>query len=94
MQITLPPELARFVEEQVKAGRYESADGVVYAALTRLRIEDDIPPAELESLRAEVAAGIEEADRGELEPWNPDEIWAEVVQRRRKDHGASEKRAG
>jgi len=94
MQITLPPELARFVEDQVKAGRYESPEGVVYAALARLQIEDDIPPAEWEELRAAVAVGLKEADRGELEPWNAADIWTEVEQRHRKENGADEKKAG
>ena len=37
MTIRLPPELERFVHDQILAGRYSSEDDVVRDALERLR---------------------------------------------------------
>lgn len=33
---------------------------------------------DLEELRAQIAIGIEQADRGEVVDWNAEGIWAEV----------------
>ncbi len=55
MKLALQPELRQYIEQQVKAGRYESAQDVVTAALTR-QIQDermgDFLPGELDALLA------------------------------------------
>lgn len=94
MNITLQPEWARFVEDQLKAGRFETAEEVVNAALCRLRHEVEIDPEELERLKAEVAIGVAEADRGELEPWDPEAIWDEVQRLHAEQNRNGEKKAG
>jgi len=38
-------------------------------------------PLDEADLRKAIAKGIEEAERGELSPWDPDEVWAEVERR-------------
>jgi putative addiction module CopG family antidote len=82
MQITLKmPDLERFVEEQVKAGAYPSAEDVVNGALALLRGQAQTSAAEIQELRAAIAVGVDEADRGLSEPWNADEIAAEVERR-------------
>ena len=81
MNVSLHPRLARFVEDQVKAGRFSSAEDVVNGALARLQAEAELSSADVESLRAEIAVGVGEADAGRLEPWDPDDIDAEVARR-------------
>jgi putative addiction module CopG family antidote len=82
MQITLRmPELEKFVEEQVRAGAYRSPEDVVNGALALLRGQAQTSAAEVEELRAAIAVGMGEADRGLSEPWNADEIAAEVERR-------------
>jgi antitoxin ParD1/3/4 len=88
MNVSLNPKLARFVEEQIKAGRFSSPEEVVNGALARLQTEQELSAEDVEHLRAELAPGIAQADRGELEPWDPEEIRAEVERR------ASEERNG
>lgn len=60
------PELAKYVEEQVRAGRYDSPEGVVAAALAR-QIQDerlgDFAPGEWDALLAEAE---EDVARGDL----------------------------
>ena len=82
MQILLDkPEFERFVEEQVRSGRFKSPQEVIQGALTLLKAHEALSPDELASLRSEIAIGVAEADRGDVEPWDPDEIEAEVERR-------------
>src|SRR5690349_4373755 len=80
MNLTLHPELQKFVDEQVSTGRFLTPEEVVNAALANLQteqqLEDDLSPEELEELRAKIAVGIEQADRGELSAWDPNEVMA------------------
>jgi len=83
VNVTVNPKLARFVEEQVKAGRFSTPEDVVNGALARLQTEQELSETEVASLRAQVALGIEQADRGELMPWDPGAIETEVERRAR-----------
>jgi antitoxin ParD1/3/4 len=65
--LTLSPELAALIREKVESGRYGDANAVVEEAL-RLLDERD----RLEWLRAEVAKGFEELDRGEGVLYTPE----------------------
>ena len=85
MQVTLPPSLKAFVEEEVRSGRFSSPEQVIKAAVANLRIERELEESpdqsEIEELRAELGRGVAQADRGELEPWDSDEIMREVERR-------------
>jgi putative addiction module CopG family antidote len=85
MNITLIPELEKFVREQVEAGNYADESAVVEAALLALRLDHlgipDIPggvPWTPETLRAAVQVGIDEADRGEFAEFDADDIMRRV----------------
>ena len=77
MNIDIAPDVARFIEDQVRSGRYESAGALVNAAVARLRDEDESAPEELD---AEDIAAIEESlarmGRGDARPW--EEVRAEL----------------
>jgi putative addiction module CopG family antidote len=65
MNVSLKPKLKKFVETQVQAGRYESAEDVVSAGLTRLmqdRRESGFRPGELAKLVAEGEADFARDD--------------------------------
>ncbi len=65
MQITLrTPEIEKFIEEQVQTGAYSSAEDVVAGALALLRGQTQASAAEIEQLRAAIAVGLDESDRG------------------------------
>jgi putative addiction module CopG family antidote len=74
MHVSLHPALQRFVEDEVKAGHYESPEAVINAAVARLQTEEELSSDELADLKAEIAIAIEEADRGEVEEWNPEDF--------------------
>ncbi len=85
MNVSLHPELQKFVDEQVRIGRFPSPEEVINAAVanfqTEQELEEQLSPGDLEVLRAQIAVGIDQADRGELAPWDPDEVIAEVERR-------------
>ena len=66
MNVTLKPELAKFLEEQVRLGHYASAEEALNAAVARLQADDDLTDSELAQIRGAVDLGIAEADRGEF----------------------------
>lgn len=63
MVINLPPELERFVAEQVEAGHYQSAQELIIAALLDMRdvVEDELDDQTV----AAINKGLEQAERGE-----------------------------
>lgn len=65
MNVSLTPELERFIAEQVESGRYRSASEVVRAAVRLLQWQLEERAAKLEALRKAVEVGLAELDRGE-----------------------------
>lgn len=57
---TVPPEFSQFVEQQVAAGRYQSADQVIAAGLHLLQEREK----QLQALREELRPALEELDAG------------------------------
>ena len=44
MNVQIEARLAEFIEQQVRAGRYRSADAMVNAAAARLHAEQELQP--------------------------------------------------
>ena len=65
MNVSLTPELDRFVKQQVEGGMYCSSSEVVRDGLRLLKEREQLRQLRLEELRKEIAIGIEELDRGE-----------------------------
>jgi antitoxin ParD1/3/4 len=68
MNVSLTPELAKFVEKEVEGGLYQTASEVVRAGLRRLK-EDQaarLPraPRNLEELETQLLQSIDQLDRG------------------------------
>jgi len=66
MNVSLTAELEELVQKKVEGGRYASASEVIRAGLRFLEQEDEARAARLATMRAEVRAGIDQAERGEL----------------------------
>jgi antitoxin ParD1/3/4 len=62
--ISLPPELRRFVDTKVASGRYTTPSEVFQESL-RLLEKHDARERQLEDMRRKIAAGIEQLERGE-----------------------------
>lgn len=77
MQITLKPEVARFVAQKVEAGQFADADEAVNAALEVLQEQEQLTPEHEEYLRREVARGLDQLDRGEFSDFDAEKIISE-----------------
>jgi antitoxin ParD1/3/4 len=69
MMIQLSDEREQLVRSLMENGGFASEAEVIDAALRLLQEHDE--QAMLAELRREIAIGIEEADRGELAPFDP-----------------------
>lgn len=83
MNVSLTPELEKFVEELVGAGRYRSASEVVRAAIRLLQDREAEQSAKLEALRRNIDAGVEELDRGDGA--SADEVFEEILKALRSE---------
>ncbi len=86
MNISLTEELEELVRRKVESGRYTSASEVVRAGLRLLEQEDELRETRLAAVRAEVQAGIDQAERGEL-------VDGEEAMARVKKRAAAKKRS-
>ncbi len=66
MNVSLTPELERFVNEQVASGRYQSASEVFRDGLRLLQQRAEDRQAALEEVRRKVREGLEASARGEV----------------------------
>ena len=66
MNVSLPAELAEFVERAVASGEYGTASEVVRDGLRRLRRDREADAERLAVLRREVGFGIEQARAGQF----------------------------
>jgi antitoxin ParD1/3/4 len=69
MNVSLTPELEKFVEKEVTSGLYQTASEVIRAGFRRLKEDQDarLPkaPATLEELKTQLLQSVERLDRGE-----------------------------
>ena len=68
MNVSLTPELEKFVAKEVGSGLYQTASEVVRAGLRRLKAERDVlltrPPATLEELESQLIRAVESLEEG------------------------------
>jgi antitoxin ParD1/3/4 len=65
VNVTLTPELERFVQAQVESGRYLSGSDVISAALRSLQEQQLAPAEQIEPLHARVDDALLSLTRGE-----------------------------
>jgi len=69
MNISLTPELAKFVEKEVESGLYQTASEVVRAGLRRLKEDQAVllprAPKTLEELETHLLQSMDRLDRGQ-----------------------------
>jgi antitoxin ParD1/3/4 len=80
MTIHLSSDNESLVRSLIEAGRYPSEAAVIDEALRLLQERDD--QAKLDQLRRDVAIGIEQIDRGESGPFDPQATLARIRARR------------
>ena len=65
MNVSLTPELEKFIENKLHSRMYQTASEVVREALRRMVEQEQERQARLEALRREVRVGLDELDRGQ-----------------------------
>jgi antitoxin ParD1/3/4 len=65
MNVSLTPELQKYVKQKLAAGGYQSASEVIRESL-RLLVEHDRRQGGMDDVRAKIASGLAQARRGEL----------------------------
>jgi antitoxin ParD1/3/4 len=65
MNVSLTPELDKFVAEKVESGRYASASEVVREALRLLQEHEQSRAAQLATFNRELQTRLDSLDRGE-----------------------------
>ncbi len=76
MTVTLSPEMNEFVQDSVDRGRFPSLNVAVDAGLRLLKSYEQLQQDQLSVVRADVEAGLEQADKGETAPLDMEEIKA------------------
>jgi antitoxin ParD1/3/4 len=70
MTIRLTPSIEEFIDEQVRAGKFASADEAVEAAVNQMREREE----KIAWLRREIQLGVDQLERGEGAEWNIEEL--------------------
>jgi antitoxin ParD1/3/4 len=89
MNVSLTPELEKFVETQVASGRYQSASELFREGLRLLQEREAERQAALDEVRRKVHEGLESARRGEL--LDGDEVFREILELSRKRRSSAKK---
>jgi antitoxin ParD1/3/4 len=79
MNISLKPDVQKYVEDKVKTGQYTSPDEAVNILLQQSRQREELTADDIEQLRRELDMGIAEADQGKFADFNAEQI---IAQRR------------
>lgn len=77
MNVTLYPDVEKFVADKVQTGQFSSVEQAVNELLSGLREQDGLTAEDVAQLRAAVDVGISEADRGEFVDFTAEEVIAE-----------------
>jgi antitoxin ParD1/3/4 len=79
MNVSLTPELEKFVQDKVATGLYNSASEVIREALRLLREQDILRQHQVAELKKEIALGIEQADRGQTKLFDAEDLKLRVT---------------
>ncbi len=64
MNVSLTPQLEALIQQKVESGQYDDASDVIREALETLEARD-----QFERIRAAIAVGLQQVERGEDTPW-------------------------
>lgn len=81
MNVSLTPELEQYIADKVATGMYQTSSEVIREALRALR-EKEVYEAKLADLRRDVAAAMEQVERGETSTKTATELLQEIRQRK------------
>ena len=81
-QVTLPDEIAAFVDRFLAEKQWDTVDNLIAYALllveNELRLDED---TDLDALRKAIQIGVDQADRGEVAELDMKEVWERAMKR-------------
>ena len=83
MNISLTKEFESYVTQKVESGLYHSVSEVIRDGLRLMKERDELHQTKLAELRRDIAICVDQADRGQVQPFN-EEVTARVKARGRK----------
>ena len=83
MNISLTKEFESYVAQKVESGLYHSASEVIRDGLRLMKERDELHQSRLAELRKDIVIGVDQADRGQVRPFN-EEVVSRVKARGRK----------
>ena len=85
MEITLTPDLEKFINDKLESGSYDSPSEMVREGMRLLKEQDQLREIRREELRREVQKGIDDVREGRFKTYNSGEELAEEIIRRGKE---------
>lgn len=79
MEITLPAELEKLINEKIESGYYDSPGEVVREGLQLLKEQDQLRQLRREKLRREIQKGIDDMREGRYKTYNSAEEMMEDI---------------
>ena len=70
MNVSLTKEFEQYVAEKVESGMYHTASEVIRDGLRLMKERDDLYQIRLAELRNDIAVGVDQADRGQVRPFD------------------------
>ena len=70
MNVSLTPELEQYVNGKVQSGMYHTASEVIREGLRLLKEREELHQQKLAELRREIQIGIDQANQGQVSPFN------------------------
>jgi antitoxin ParD1/3/4 len=84
MNVSLTPELDRYVHSKVETGRYNSASEVLREALRLMQEKDEIRELQLTEARFKIQSGLEALDNGRYVEGTATELFESAIKRSRE----------
>lgn len=84
MNVSLTPELDRYVHAKVKTGGYNSASEVLREALRLMQERDQVRETQLDEARRAIQNGLQALQRGDAVEGTSAELLAQAIGRSRR----------
>ena len=81
LNVSLTPQLEKFVESRVKSGRYQTASEVVREALRLLELQEQKRASEYAELKRELQSAAAEAEAPGAKFYSGEEVFEELRRR-------------
>ena len=84
MNVSLTPELDRYVQSKVETGRYSSASEVLREALRLMQEKDEIRELQLAEVRVKIQRGLDALTSGNFVEGTAKDLYDQTISRSRQ----------